>query len=197
MNCTKKLTNTLKKKLTVAAALLAMSAGTASAAPMQWTSASGGNDNWYELIIVPGGMAWTAAFVAATSSTFMGSSGYLATITSQGEQDFLNSLNPGNVNAWLGGTDLNTEGTWEWATGEAFSYTNWAPGEPNDFGGNEDYVFGWWVGDQWNDVGNGYQASYVVEYDAAVSAVPLPAGLPLVLGGLGILGFAARRRKKA
>jgi len=48
-------------------------------------------------------------------------------------------------------TDEVTEGTFKWANGEAVTYTNWAPGEPNNLG-NEDYaefnVFG--VG-KWND----------------------------------------------
>lgn len=33
-------------------------------------------------------------------------------------------------------------------------------------------------------------------YLSSLTAVPLPAGLPLLLGGLGALGFAARRKKK-
>jgi hypothetical protein len=33
--------------------------------------------------------------------------------------------------------------------------------------------------------------------DAPVSATPIPAALPLFAGGLGMLGFLARRRKRA
>ncbi|HID67378.1 MAG TPA: VPLPA-CTERM sorting domain-containing protein [Roseibacterium sp.] len=37
---------------------------------------------------------------------------------------------------------------------------------------------------------------YVVEYDAApISPVPIPASLPLIVGGLGLMGFLGRRRK--
>ena len=42
---------------------------------------------------------------------------------------------------WIGGTDAAVEGTFIWsATGKNFTYTNWANGEPNDTGNNEDCV---------------------------------------------------------
>lgn len=101
------------------------------------------------------------------------------------------------------GSDEASEGDWAWVTGpetgQAFTYTNWAPGEPNNVTSTgEQYLLGWWSGDQWNDIYNGY-ASYgiVVEYNASVSPVPLPAALPLMFGALGALGLFARRRKAA
>jgi len=42
-------------------------------------------------------------------------------------------------NLWIGFTDQASEGTWEWISGEAVTYTNWASGEPNDANG-EDYA---------------------------------------------------------
>ena len=59
---------------------------------------------------------------------------------------------------WLDGTDRATEGTWIWqSTNFAFwngapvgaSYTNWNPGEPNEFG-NEDCL-AMMLGGGWND----------------------------------------------
>jgi hypothetical protein len=39
-----------------------------------------------------------------------------------------------NPDAWLGGTDSTTEGTFVWANGEPFDYTHWRSGEPNNGG---------------------------------------------------------------
>jgi len=48
-------------------------------------------------------------------------------------------------------TDEVTEGTFKWANGEAVTYTNWAPGEPNNLG-NEDYAeFNFGGVGKWND----------------------------------------------
>ena len=49
--------------------------------------------------------AWTDAYTAAESMTYMGRTGYLATVTSLGEDTFINSLS-GNKVGWLGGTAL-------------------------------------------------------------------------------------------
>ena len=187
---------TSKAKTVFAAAALALAAGTAQAAPVQWTAGSGGNGNWYEVIFGTSSLSWSSANALATSSTFLGVNGYLASVTSAAEDAFLNTLNPNNVRAWLGGTDAAVEGVWEWTSGEAFTYTNWAGGEPNNLF-NEDYLTGWWNGTNWNDLPDGtwrrYVTAYVVEYD--VSVVPLPAGMPLILGALGMLGLVGRRRK--
>ena len=92
--------------------------------------------------------------------------GYLATITSLKEQNFvydnLGSVSPNDC--WLGGTDEDLEGEWSWITGENWGYNNWRSGEPNDCG-NEDYLSfftpnSWSVGDQssaglWNDQATG------------------------------------------
>ena len=56
--------------------------------------------------------------------------GHLATITSAQEQSFISS-NFADENCWLGGFK-NSSGSWEWVTGEPFSYTYWASGEPNN-----------------------------------------------------------------
>ena len=86
--------------------------------------------------------------------------GYLCTITSQGEQDFVLSLlnNPGKNVYWLGGTKVNKQ--WGWITGEGFSYTNWGPGEPNNMEGSENYLqvyavaYRQKIAGDWNDASN-------------------------------------------
>ena len=52
---------------------------------------------------------WKAAYTAAESMTYMGRTGYLATITSYDEDVFINSLSNGSV-GWLGGTALTNTG---------------------------------------------------------------------------------------
>jgi hypothetical protein len=71
--------------------------------------------------------------------------GYLATINSQAEDEFVYSLIDEPAywyltysGPWLGGTDFGHEGTWTWVTGEAWSYSNWWPsGQPDNGGGLE------------------------------------------------------------
>lgn len=59
---------------------------------------------------------WTIALTAAAGRTYFGLQGYLATITSQTEQDFIQNLK-GNHTAWLGATDSDNESNWRWITG--------------------------------------------------------------------------------
>lgn len=179
------------------AGALALGASVAANAATQWTG-PGANGHYYELKQASSALTWTQARDAAAALTFGGSAGYLATVTSAGEQNFISSLNPSDYDAWLGGTDEASEGNWTWVTGESWTYSNWAGGEPNNCCGGEDYLIGWWSGDAWNDLPNSsvYNTPYyVVEYDPA--PVPLPAGLPLVLAGLGALGVVGRIKRRA
>lgn len=184
----------MKLKATVLALGL-MASGNVFAAPVQWA----GNGNWYEYI----NTAVTApdAFVAAQTSTFNGLQGYLATVTSAEENEFIANLANGQL-AWLGGSDNdNPVNDWTWRNGpengQAFTYTNWWTGEPNDCCGGENYVhINWGSLGFWNDhggPGNAYQINgYVVEY----SPVPVPAAAPMMLSGVAAL-YGLVRRKKA
>jgi hypothetical protein len=187
----------------VLALLLAPAA--AHAAPVQWKSADGGNDHYYEFILAPN-VKWTDAKVAAEQKTFDGVNGYLATATSAGESDFLGANFPGQAgtvqNAWLGGyQDHNAPdfaepaGGWRWVTGEPFVYTNWfnyLPLQPDNDGGNQDYIrsnvyFLW--DDFYNDPSNPslqYVSGYLVEYP-----VPEPTSLGLIA-----LALCARPRRR-
>ena len=194
-------------KVTLAAAAFMLAAGAANAVPVKWSSAVGGNDHYYELITATQYDTIGGAIAAAASNSFMGMTGYLATITSAAEQSFLNaSVNPNGAQVWLGGSDATAEGAWEWITGPeagtAFGYTNWDGGEPNNCCGGEDGLMGWWLGDTsgaWNDLDdndiNGHTGGILVEYSAKPSVVPLPAGAGLLLTALAGFGLARRRRK--
>ena len=99
----------------------------------------------YYLMLQTGPISFTAARTAAESLSFQGVPGHLATINDQAENDFLATTF--GVRAWVGGVQDTTspsfsepDGGWSWITGEAFNYANWAPGEPNDFNGNEEHL---------------------------------------------------------
>lgn len=161
-----------------------------------------GNGHSYE-IFEARGISWADANAAAIAS-----GGYLATLTDAAENQFVFDVvvepvfgtgNGGNdgVQAWIGGyqsdSGLEPDGGWQWVTGEAWSFTNWAGGEPNNSGGNEDHLainrFGDW---RWNDEGawTGGVRGYVVEYNRVPDG-----GMTALLLALGLGSMAAVRRK--
>ena len=82
--------------------------------------------------------------------------GYLATVTSRGEDEFLYSYLKNEChyeNAYLGFTDREEEGNWKWSNGEESSYTNWHEGEPNAENPEEDFVMYYYKysDGSWND----------------------------------------------
>jgi hypothetical protein len=101
------------------------------------------NGHWYRVVPAPQGITWNEASAAAEA---MG--GYLATPTSTAENAFMFALadsqgfwSTGTINQfgpWIGGwqPNGNTEpgGGWRWVTSEAWNYTNWIPGAPNNGG---------------------------------------------------------------
>lgn len=66
--------------------------------------------------------------------------GYLATITTLEENDFLYRYmrQRGYASAYFGLSNTQT-GAWQWGNGELLTYTNWHSGEPNNQNGNEHY----------------------------------------------------------
>ena len=84
--------------------------------------------------------SWTASEAKAVSL-----GGHLVTIRSQAEQNFVytNFGNFGGVarNLWMGmRRSPSNYNLFVWASGEPVTYTNWAPGEPNNCGGVETRV---------------------------------------------------------
>src|SRR5690606_29369797 len=131
------------------------------------------------------GISWSDAKAAAENRRYFGLQGYLATILTAEEAQLTGEQASGV--GWLGGSDEETEGVWKWVTGPEAgtifwnglangstpNYANWNTNEPNQFGGDEDYVhvtFGVGVPGTWNDLPNiggtndYFPQGYIVEY---------------------------------
>lgn len=191
----------------IVASMLALALAAPSTAQLvQWPAASGGNGHYYEVVLVPAGVSWTQAQVAAQTR-----GGYLATTTSAAENTFVFQLvdhpqywnqeptGGSNLGPWLGGYQTFDSGStpnanWVWVTGEPWSYTNWFVGEPNNFlGSGEDYLSFKCHGTTncrsggWNDLPDAISTfgtavkAYVVEYDT----LP-PAASCMVRNGSGV-----------
>jgi len=93
---------------------------------VQWTTESGGNGHWYRYrstISIFESFSFATAQAAAEARSHNGFDGYLATVTSQAEQDFINGSFSyligfgGSSSAWLGASDTAVEGEWRWRGG--------------------------------------------------------------------------------
>jgi len=81
---------------------------------------------------------------------------HLASVHSAGEQKFVQNNFPQNI--WLGGSDINKEGRWIWSDGTSWSFSDWIPGQPSNYGSGEDCLQGNaynaeknWRDLKWND----------------------------------------------
>jgi hypothetical protein len=169
---------------------------------IQWTIASGGNGHYYEVIAAPGGITWNAASAAATAL-----GGYLATITSAAENNFVFNLanNPsyymdvnGNraLGPWLGGYRTGPS-SFAWVTAEPFVYTHWASNEPSNSNEDENNIE--YLGKctfspcalaaTWNDLSSGADTfynqlpiGYAVEFNT--EPVPEPGSMAFLVAGM-------------
>jgi len=164
------------------------------------------NGHYYDFI--QSSVIWASALALADAATLDPDGpggqdaldGYLLTITSQSEQDFLNA-NFGTAGGfWMAHTDQAVEGAWRYAAGpengQLLVYENWAPGEPSNQFGDEHFAIGnSGAGGAWNDGFALAELSYVVEYSALDTQVPEPATLGLVAAGLVVVWRRSRLRR--
>ncbi len=142
-------------------------------------------DNGHLYKFITGSISANSARSAATGLTAYGATGYLATITSQAENDFVAARLQGD--GWMGAGDYTTEGDWKWVSGPESgtsfwtgaagghtvggNYANWSSGEPNDYlngSPGEDCAQFYISSGKWNDLPcSGTNLSgYVVEFGA-------------------------------
>ena len=149
--------------------------GVREAVPVEWRVADGGNGHYYERVDVPEGIVWPAARTEAESRFFNGSQGYLATITSGAENQFIfdnliaADTNPASMKYFIGGF---LDGSWQWVTGEVWSYSNWWVTEPSGDGtaleiasslAGPESKWGTWNDEPCINMRGGYIVEYVPE----------------------------------
>ena len=148
---------------------------TADESPPQINSSTISSINDYVAITFSEGVYSSAGFSSAPDLTYMGEFGghkyygsnypltwtdasdyldgfegaHLVTISSQAENDFVSGE---WAIGWIGFNDIVEEGNWVWVTGEEVTYTNWAPGEPNNAG--EEHYGEIYSDGTWNDLPN-------------------------------------------
>jgi glucose/arabinose dehydrogenase len=99
--------------------------------------------------------------------------GNLVTINNAAEQTWVWDTFGKTRALWIGLTDKVQEGQWRWASGEALAYTNWIPGEPNSFGGEQDYAVIGSANGQWDDQNDGTGGSWFFNGSAWVPSTPV------------------------
>lgn len=179
--------------LWIAAAAAATVSYVATAGLVQWRIEDGGNGHYYRL--TSASSSWDAAQAEAVSL-----GGNLASIESATENAFVASLLPSaaggpDTAAWIG-LLRTAASSWQWVDGSAFSYTNWAGGEPNNAIGNEFY--GMMYGPNWpqwspNPFGGWNDHNQTsISLQGVIEVVPAPGALAL-LGAVGLISSRARR----
>jgi hypothetical protein len=187
------------KSMRIALTIIVVAAiSTSAAADLTWHTwrvADGGNGHAYAALTTPD--TWANHNTAATSL-----GGYLATLTSAAENEWVLNRFANSPNYWIGlyqppGTPEPDEG-WVWVTGEAYQWTNWKDGEPN----NHVYVAGAWrdedhvcvagVPHTWNDRNADYSDLHAIVEHSNPEEIPEPSTLLLMLCGAAAVGLKRR-----
>ncbi len=153
---------------------------------VEWPVTSGGNGHSYLVVRTPELISWETARSGVTNA-----GEYLAAITSPEENAFVYNLISDGTN-WngefgpaIGGYQSSgapePAGGWTWLNGEAWSYSNWGSGQPdNGHGGGAESALHFWGGAgggpaaTWNDFAPNLAGffSYVIERDGPPPFMP-------------------------
>ena len=159
--------------------------------------------HWYDIVSGGSDGDWDVAEAAA-----VGLGGHLVTINDADEETWLRDTF-GTDLYWIGFTDAAEEGVWRWISGEDVTYIHWAPGEPNNKGGEPWAVMNWELDGAWNDLSPGDAPDWgfsdgIAEWaDQQVGITELPDPQPVpepgtwLLLGSGLIGLAAFRKRFA
>ncbi len=115
--------------------------------------------------------------------------GHLVTISDAEENELVRRLFAGKTGSvWIGGDDLQTQGSFTWVTGEPFAYTNWQAGEPDNEAGTERHIRMFEDGG-WDDYGHD-QLAFVCEWEPGTFEI-VPAAGKIMTYGDNSYGFFA------
>jgi len=203
--------------LFLAGAAVCLPVPSTHAAIHEWAIADGGNGHFYETVPVSEAkIANDAEFEAASRG------GHLVHINSAEENAFVFSKIMGPEFWFQSGSTYNgpllgayqpagpdysePDGGWQWFAQNGhpqntpMTYTNWRPGQPDNFGGDEGAILFWnWDSTDpspyWNDVYALVASSYVIEYDTDPRVSVPDAGSSLMLLAGAMAGLAVFKRR--
>ena len=139
-------------------------------------------------MLTSGPMDWIQA---ETEAEALG--GYLVTINSQEENDFLQRVYfsgpERETGYWTGMNDVASEGTWVWASGEPVTYTNWLFGTPDNYWiENYGEINGYASNGVWNDT---KVDNWGEPFAGIIELTALPAGYRVATEGVHTVSIAA------
>ncbi len=98
---------------------------------------------------------------ATAKATCESQGGHLAVINSAEENQMLSAFLK-DQSAYIGLSDIQQEGVFEWCNNDPVTYSNWYPGQPDNYGNNQD-VTRLFPNGVWDDIAGHYKLEYILE----------------------------------